>query len=168
MGACSRLSSPCCLSAAPPLSERPYSLGCFAGCPAGSKNCKLSGETGFTSTYIPTAAAGPRGTYTGVSTSPAGAVPNSSVTAMPIPTPSAPPTPVPAQQRAAENQSRSPLWVNGTVAVRLPEAWGGGLGVLGIDGELDALPNGSRDTLLLGLVLGEQGVDAAGTRRSVP
>ena len=87
---------------------------------------------------------------------------------MPIPTPSAPPTPVPAQQRAAENQSRSPLWVNGTVAVRLPEAWGGGLGVLGIDGELDALPNGSRDTLLLGLVLGEQGVDAAGTRRSVP
>eukprot|EP00605_Chrysophyceae_sp_TOSAG23-4_P001537 GSChrysophyteH1.ASY1.ANO1.1685.1 assembled CDS len=47
------IDSPCCLKKAPPSTQTPYTIGCFAGCKFGETGCNRSGERGTTSSYEP-------------------------------------------------------------------------------------------------------------------
>lgn len=52
-GDCTRISSKCCISTLPRTVFKPYTIGCFRGCPIGTPGCVLSGIRGTTETYLP-------------------------------------------------------------------------------------------------------------------
>ena len=54
-GGCSRLENKCCVSALPPASSYPYSIGCLRGCEYGDVGCVQTGAKGTSSTYAPAA-----------------------------------------------------------------------------------------------------------------
>eukprot|EP01041_Mallomonas_annulata_P010121 gene10121-21090_t len=156
LGPCSRQNSPCCISSIPPLSARPYTLGCFAGCPVGHKTCLVSGEKGTTGDYLPIAARGPKGLFEGLpsdSNPPSPPPVNTTPTSTPSPTQSTPLPPV--LQQAVSQQRSSQYWRNTSVFVRLPEAVGTGLGFFDEFGDLEILPNGVGDKHVLGLTLSD-------------
>lgn len=77
-GNCSRVESKCCLSTVPTTTYRPYSIGCFRGCPLdraidrngervtdlGSyASCRLSGQPGTVEDYVPQSAAAVQAVY---------------------------------------------------------------------------------------------------------
>jgi hypothetical protein len=52
-GDCTRMNSKCCVSTLPRTVFKPYTIGCFRGCPIGTSGCVLSGIRGTTDTYLP-------------------------------------------------------------------------------------------------------------------
>ena len=141
------------MSEIPSLKFRPYTLGCYAGCPIGHKSCISSGERGFTADYLPVAANAPKSIFQGLE------IFNNSILPSvddPIPTISpttTPPTIIPQIHREMIHQRSTPYFKNSSVIYRLPELMGGGLGIYNsqLDGHLEELPNGVGDSYILGL-----------------
>jgi hypothetical protein len=56
-GPCQRNDDKCCISAVPPTSARPYTIGCFKGCPLGEEQCFSTSKVTTTDWFQPSALA---------------------------------------------------------------------------------------------------------------
>ena len=171
VGTCARKDNPCCLSTAPPLSGRPYTIGCFAGCPANRPNCILSGESGVLDTYLPVSMYPNIGVFSGLPQPPTGTPSVSPSVSVPITNTNTTsnttthPTLDPAAKVEAQYQQTLPMWRNGSVVIRLPPVLGYGIGLINHEGELEYLPNGAKDSFALGLALGSAVVNKKTVKR---
>lgn len=150
-GQCQRLSDPCCSSVVPPIADRPYTIGCFAGCPTGLDSCHLSGERGTIPDYLPMAT---RPSTAVISKIVIPTSPSPQQTPAPAPSPvEVVPNPKPSAEAAAIMQQKSPVMTNTTVAVRVSADLGGGLGLLSPSKGLELLPVGPDDAFMAGLAV---------------
>jgi hypothetical protein len=144
---CARVDDKCCLSRVPTADARPYTIGCFKGCRAGSGDCKYApGALPGTTSYYRSAA---------VTVTPEGAFFESTAT---------PPAPdVPASPAAAVAPAASPILplAAGVDNVAFRFSNNRSLGLIAADGTITTLPAGATDTYISGMAVDRADADAS-------
>jgi len=144
---CARVNDKCCLSGVPTADARPYTIGCFKGCRAGSGDCKympgaLPGTTSFYQSAAVTVT--PEGAFFGLTaTHPAPDVPAA-----------------PAAAAAPASSPTLPL-AAGVENVAFRFSNNRSFGLISADGIVTTLPSGATDAYISGVAVDRAGADAS-------